>query len=125
MSVFWGMFAYSIATLAIVTGLSIKLALLIKECGELRLKIHSAERNVLDAKNAVKSLEAQMARYRKEIEVLRDELDDDDADLGTDGVADRLERLLSGEVPEDDNEDREGGDSVPTSNKSDSEPGNV
>lgn len=118
MSVFWGMFAYSIATLAIVTGLAIKLALLYRDCGELRLKVHSAEREAHDTGIALKGLESQMKRYRKEIEVLREELDQNDDDLDTVGVADRLEQLLSGEVRKDSDEGGESGDTVSTSSGS-------
>jgi hypothetical protein len=116
MAVFWGMFAYSLAVLGMVVSLAVKLALLFKERGELRRKLDESARQVAAAVDAAAGCKATIARYHKEIKVLQDELDQVDDDLGVDGVADRLERLLSGEVLENDDKDPEGGDPMPAPN---------
>lgn len=103
-AVFWGMFAYSMAVLGIVVGLAVKMALLFRDRGVLRMELADAERRVKDATEAAEGAKAMVKRYRKEIEVLRNELDQVDSNLSTDGVADRLKRLLSGKVQEDDSE---------------------
>jgi hypothetical protein len=112
MAVFWGMFAYSLVVLGLVTGLSIKVALLFKDRGILRAELGDAERDANETRKALKLVEDMIERYRNEIKELNDELDADDRDLVPSGVADRLKRLLSGEVSEDDREDGEGGDPV-------------
>ena len=100
MSVFWGMFAYSVIVLGTVTGLAVKVALLFKERGELRRKldgqVHATAAAIRSAEANVKAL----AAARKEVKVLSEELDEMDADLDPATVVTRLERLLSGPVPD-------------------------
>ena len=114
MAVFWGMFAYSLVVLGLTTGLAIKVALLFKDRGILRAELVDAERNASDTRKALKGVQAMLVRYRSEIKVLNDELDADDRDLDASGVADRLKRMLSGAMSEDDPEDGEGGSPVST-----------
>lgn len=125
MAVFWGMFAYSVAVLGIVVGLAVKLALLFRDRGELRRKLDEQERQTKTATEAAEASRAMLARYRKEVEVLREELDESDGDLDPSGVAERLERLLSGEVPKDGSEDAEGRGAVPATDGPDTKPGDV
>lgn len=122
-AVFWGMFAYSFAVLGAVLGLSIKLALLLRDRGVLRRELDDAERRVKDATAAAEGAKEETERYKREIGVLRDELEKADNDLGPDGVADRLKRLLSGKVPKDDPEDDQGRDSVSVASGANGKPG--
>lgn len=108
MSVFWGMLAYSVIVLGLVVSLSMKLALLFKERGEQRRKTDELKRQFKDSISALEGLEGTLNRCKKEIEVLNDELEKSDCDLSADGVVERLERLLSGEMQEDDSENGEG-----------------
>jgi hypothetical protein len=122
-AIFWGMFAYSIAVLGMVTGLSIKVALLFRDRGVLRRELDGAERRAKDSFEAAKEATAMTARYKREIKVMSDELERCDDELDPDGVADRLKRLLSGEVSEDDREDGEDRDAVSTTPKAEGDSG--
>ncbi len=125
MAVFWGMFAYSLVVLGLVTGLAIKVALLFKDRGILRAELVDAERNASDTRKVLKGVQAMVGRYRNEIKVLNDELDADDRDLDASGVADRLKRMLSGAVSEDDHPDGEGGSPVPATSGTSPSKGDV
>jgi hypothetical protein len=122
-AIFWGMFSYSLAVLGIVTGLSIKVALLFRDRGVLRRELDGAERRAKDANDAVKGVKESLARYKRELGVLRDELEKTDDDLDPIGVADRLKRLLSGKVSNDDRENGEGGSPVSVTRTTETDPG--
>jgi hypothetical protein len=118
-AIVWGMLAYSLATLGLVAGLAIKLALLYRDKGELRRQLDASHAEVKELTKACDAAGASLARMRAEVKGLRDELDATDADLDPGGVAARLERLLSSKVRE--GEDGDGGAAVPAPGGPDSE----
>lgn len=125
MAVFWGMFAYSLVVLGLVTGLFTKMSLLFRDRGVLRAELGDAERDANETRKALKGVQAMVGRYRNEIKVLNDELDADDRDLDVNGVADRLKRMLSGAMSEDGHEDGTGGSPVPAPSGTDASKGDV
>jgi hypothetical protein len=97
-AIIWGVLAYSLLTMGTITGLSIKVALLFKERGALRRKLDTQERATKAAEESAEANNEALARARKEVEVLREELEEMDVDLDGSGAISRLERLLSGPV---------------------------
>jgi beta-lactamase regulating signal transducer with metallopeptidase domain len=92
----WGMLSYSFAVLGVVSGLAIKMSLLYRDRSILKNELAEAEHREVENRKIAKEAEEMANRYKKEIEILYDETNNND--LSADNVAFRLGKLLSSKM---------------------------
>jgi hypothetical protein len=104
-AIVWGFIVFSLAVIGTILGLSLKLISVIKERAKIQRNLDGAKVEIGRKEEIISLQQQSITRLKKGLEVLRNELEKSDSALSLDGVADRLERLLSGKMQEDDNED--------------------